>query len=182
MKKLHSYSQGTLLKLVIPLFLIILISDEIIPISIYHFIKISINKQIERQIQENEKGSAKDTLILDLNSQLAQKILKGKKEFSYNNSMFDLIEKKIIDSSLYLICINDVKEKQLKETYKNIINANSDYNSQISHKLHLFAFDGIFRPVSNRITLDFKIINFPNIFFHINENFISPNSPPPRLI
>ncbi|MEN6293629.1 MAG: hypothetical protein ABFD07_16640, partial [Methanobacterium sp.] len=116
-----------MLKLVIPLFLIILISDEIIPISIYHFIKISINKQIERQIKENEKGSAKDTLILDLNSQLAKKILKGKKEFSYNNSMFDLIEKKIIDSSLYLICINDVKEKQLKETYKNIINANSDY-------------------------------------------------------
>jgi len=64
LKKLHSYSQGTLLKLVIPIFLIILISDEIIPISIYHFIKISINKQIERQIKENEKGGVQLPMVL----------------------------------------------------------------------------------------------------------------------
>ena len=133
------------------------------------------------QALNNEKTSFQK-LILSLNEFEKGKI--NKDEIIFNGSMYDVKSIKILGDSVEMLAINDIKEENIIENIKKLVNANDLQNKDLPNQFVKLLTLVYISPTSNYNFLSQK--KRQNIFKPLCEIIISHkssiSSPPPELV
>lgn len=126
-------------------------------IVVYIFLnyqKIQIKRNVEKQINSNIHKEQLTLIKINKNRSSQIKWI-NKKEFKYNEQMYDVVKTEYKNDTTYLWCWKDDEETSV--------------NQKLAH-ISFFAFSGI--PVSDN-TLHQLLLNFLNAFFYVEKNFSS---------
>lgn len=132
---------------------------------ISYFSQIKFEKIVSQNLSEDEL-----TLIVFSETNINEIIwTKSKKEFIYNNQMFDIVRKESKNGEIYFYCINDKKEKQIIDNF----NQNHDFKRIAFNLLKKISFDKYFPQ-----NIDFNLnILATNYYFNSNKIFYDANIP-----
>jgi hypothetical protein len=152
------------LKKIAPILLIIvLLYNAIGYLIVFKGVQYSVKKEIKRKIKrsvpENELFLVKVTEN-DIDSHRdGFKFVEEEKEFVYKNKMYDVVERKTINDTIYLKCINDIQEEELFASLDQQIKQTLENSIPVKQKsLHLvqnIIKDGV---ITNKININSSII------------------------
>lgn len=112
-------------------------------------------------------------------------IFNDEDEFEYNNQMYDVINKKIVGDSIYISCISDKQEDNLRDVaITQILNA-SDNSTGKQLPIFNFRLDHYTNNLFNNESFFLK--SFMHFYIKYNDSklvapFLAIFSPPPRFI
>ena len=179
------------MKKLIPILLsLIIVYNSIGSFIALKIIQYNIKREIKREIKKGVP--AEDYILVKLtdydidNEKNGFRYFDDDKEFRYNNSMYDIIKKKVVNDTNYFYCINDKKEEILFQNIDLLVKNNLDTNipaKKHSEAISWLIIKGLVQDKDRnpllRIT---KNIDYFNSDDSVLELYYDILTPPPKQI
>lgn len=103
------------------LFILFLIAPVVVTFTYLHYQKKKVKKEVKWKLIEGVDKS--DLVLLKFSIEETQTKLcwKHSKEFEYQNQMYDIVDNKLINDSMYYWCWWDYEETELNKKLKNLL-------------------------------------------------------------
>lgn len=153
-------------------------------------IQYNIKREIKREIKKGVP--AEDYVLVKLtdydidNEKNGFRYFDDDKEFRYNNSMYDIIKKKIVNDTNYFYCINDKKEEILFKNIDLLVKSNLDTNipaKKHNEVISWLIIKGFLQDKDkNSLMVITQNIDYFNFDDSVLELFYDILTPPPKQI
>ncbi len=146
---------------------------------VFHFIRYTVREEIEEEIKRGlEESDLSVITIYDTDREGIDWIRPGK-EFRYKGEMYDVVKTRTTDHKKYLYCINDTREKQLVDDFKNHFKRRKKTEGKVKRLFTKIYF-------CQKTSFGCQIFS-SDIFFNSMVDFYEPINikvplPPPKLI
>jgi hypothetical protein len=91
-------------------------------------------RTIEKEIRNTNRKIVLQVLVFEVCNESGIKWLSKKKEFIYDNQMYDIVNYKVSGKYIHYYCINDTKEKRLITEFEKK-NRTNDHSNQFVRKI-----------------------------------------------